>query len=98
MIDPINRALNLATMRIETKLRAAFDRDNVRTLDEALYVLRRLEVDDKVRLILTVRDEGVIVYQGDVQGFIPRAVPSPTMEASFRVDLTDEWTTETLAK
>lgn len=108
MIDPINRALNLATMRAETRLRVAFKRDGVRTLypeqlvdgaviptlDEALYVLRRLEVDDKVRLTLTARDEGAVVYQGDVRGFIARGVPSPTTEASIQVDLTDEWAKE----
>lgn len=103
MIEMTMRALNVATMRAETKLRRGHARDgmtafypeqlvdDVTTLEDALFIMRKLEDDDKVVITLTVTEGDVTVYQGDVEGFLALGQPRPRMMMSVRADMTVEW-------
>lgn len=104
----VRHAVNLATMRAESKIRVAHrlfgdssfypeqlvDGAAIDTVDVALFALRKLEEDGKVRITLTVMKAGSVVYEGDAAGFIARGDPGPDASVSLRADMTDEWCKE----
>jgi len=103
MIEMTMRALNLATMRAEAKLRRAYAQDgttafypeqlvdDATSLEDALFIMRKLEDDLKVIITLAVKDGDTITYQGDVEGFLAQGEPAPGTMMSIRADMTVEW-------
>jgi hypothetical protein len=70
------------------------DGNTIDTVDMALFALRKLEEDGKVRITLTVRSGDTVTYEGDALGFIAQGDPGPDVVVSVRADLTDEWVKE----
>ncbi len=104
----VRHAVNLATMRAESKIRVAHrlsgllrvypqqlvDGAAIDTVDVALFALRKLEEDGKVRITLTVTSGDGVVYEGDAAGFIARGDPGPDAAIQLRADLTEAWVRE----
>lgn len=105
----VRHAVNLATMRAESKIRVAHrlfgdtrfypqqlvDGAAIDSIDTALFALRKLEEDGKVRITLVVRSGDVVLYEGDANGFISQGDRRlPDARVQVRADMTDEWVRE----
>lgn len=107
-MELVRHAANRALMRAERRIRVAHrtrgttrfypeqlvDDDAVRCIEDALFVLRRLEDAGKVNITLTARRGDEVIYEGGPEGFVSMGDPGPDVMMSVRADLTDEWASE----